>query len=162
MIKIYIGIDIGSEGAISVLRDGQIDEIYKMPWAILSRRNSLDVDAFFTLMMDICNTYDPSTIMVERASMHLQSQKVASSMWFSYGLLLSVIKRTGVRYIELDNKKWQKEFSIKGDTKKQSISVCESLFPSLELRFEKQNKTTKNHNISDAVLIAEYGRRLNL
>lgn len=157
-----IGIDIGKKGVLAVMTNGQIQDIHKMPWGILSKRKALDVDEFERLLNELIDEYDIDVIALERASMHLQSQKVASSMWFSYGLMLGVIKRLKIKYIELDNKTWQKEFSITGDTKTQSISVCESLFPTLALRFERQKANTKNNNISDAVLIAEYVRRRKL
>ena len=154
-----IGIDIGEKGVLAVMTNGQIQDVYKMPWGILSKRKALNVDEFECLLTELIDEYKIDVIALERASMHLQSQKVASSMWFSYGLLLGVIKRSKIRYIELDNKTWQKEFAITGDTKSQSISICEALFPTLVLRFDRQKANTKNNNISDAVLIAEFVRR---
>jgi len=157
-----IGIDIGEKGVLAVMTNGQIQDVYKMPWGILSKRKALDVDKFERLLNQIIDEYQIDVIALERASMHLQSQKTSSAMWFSYGLMIGVIKRSKIKYIELDNKTWQKEFGIKGDTKAQSISICEALFPTLELRFERQKANTKNNNISDAVLIAEYVRRKKL
>lgn len=157
MSKTFIGIDIGNQGAISVLRNGAVDEVYPIPLINLAGRKTSNRH----MIIDILNDHNPDVVVIEEASKHLQSQLVATSMWFAFRGILDACEDANIRYVIVSAKQWQKEFGFKpGDKKAQSIAICKALFPTCSLKF-KPKQRTENDNISDAILLAEYGRRKN-
>jgi hypothetical protein len=151
----YIGIDIGNEGAIAILMGGFVDDILPMPVTTLAKRRTTDRASLLASLSD----HPDSTVIVEEASQHLQSQKVAASMWFSYRGVLDALEDSKMRFVLVPARTWQKEFSFRpGNTKEQSIATCKSLFPTLSLKRTPKRKNDDD-NFADAVLLAEYGRR---
>ena len=158
MEKIYVGIDIGNSGAIAVMQDGQISDIFEMPVTTLAKRKTSCRQGIKHLLQ----FPQEAVVIVEECSQHLQSQKTAASMWFGFRGVLDAIEECHLRYVIVSPKTWQKEFSFKsGNTKGQSIATCKSLFPTLSLKRTDSSKNDDD-NFSDAVLLAEYGRRNNL
>jgi Holliday junction resolvasome RuvABC endonuclease subunit len=96
--------------------------------------------------------YDGTHAFIERVSSSPQ-MGVVSAFTFgkSYGFLRGILTGLGIPYEEVTPATWQKAMGCltKGD-KNVSKARCQQLFP--------QVKAT--HAIADAVLIAEYGRRL--
>ena len=73
-----------------------------------------------------------------------------------YGTLLGILKTLKIPYEEIAPKKWQKAMLGSGrrtrkENKKLSLEKAKSLFPYLNIG--------KHDGKSDALLIAEYGRR---
>lgn len=157
MNKPYAGIDIGNAGAICDLLEGQVDDIHPMPVTTLAKRKTVDRDALKSLLRG-----DYQCVVIEECSQHLQSQKVAASMWFSYRGILDAMEDIGCRYVTVPARAWQKEYNFKkGNTKEQSIATCKALFPGLSLKRTPRSKKDDD-NFADAVLLAEYGRRKQL
>ena len=155
---LYIGIDIGNQGAICLLLNGQVDDIYPMPLTTLAKRKTVSREG----LVDLLQMKDIKSVIIEECSQHLQSQKVAASMWFSYRGILDAMEDLGVRYETVPARTWQKEYRFKkGNTKEQSIATCKSLFPGLTLNRTPRSKKDDD-NFADAVLLAEYGRRKEL
>lgn len=159
--KTYIGIDIGVSGAITSIRDGKLGLTIAMPVTKLGGRNTSDRYAITEFIESEKKLAHDVVIVVEACSKHLQSQSVAASMWFSYMAVICAIQDTDCRYQLIAAKKWQSEYSISKDTKALSIQKAKELFPGVLLK-HKPTLKHENDNISDSILLAEYGRRKNL
>lgn len=156
--KTYAGIDLGNEGAIAIMRDGKIEEIHPMPLQMLAKKKTVStsdlVDLFEKCSLD-------TVVVIEECSAHLQSQRVAASMWFGFRGILEAMETLRYRWVLAPAKVWQKEFAFTSGNalKEQSVATARSLFPDLSLARKVGGRD--DHNFSDAVLLAEYGRRRN-
>jgi len=80
----------------------------------------------------------------------------------NYGLIEGVCIGVGIPYTIVPPREWQKVMlsgvSKKLNTKAASILIAKRLYPGVSLR-ATERCTTDHHGMSDALLIAEYGRR---
>lgn len=149
MSRLYIGIDPGSGGGVAFIR-GSSRKAFKMP--------SVDHD-----LWDMLVGNDPATVVIEQVNASPQ-MGVVSAFKFgkSVGLIRGVCIAAGLQMAYVTPQKWQKEFGLivkgrglgQGDTDKKNRNkskACE-LFPELKI----------THATADALLLAEYGRRLGL
>jgi len=167
MGKTYIGIDHGNEGAASVLFPDGSFAVMKLPTYILAGRKTVDSNKLNQYLeywvYDIRVTGDV-VFVIEEASKHIQSQLAASSVWFGYRGVIEAVSRLGKRFAFISAKKWQKEFGINGKgtgTKAKSIAMAKQLFPGINLK-KSERARKDDDNIADSILLAEYGRRMNL
>lgn len=147
---IYIGIDPGITGGIAALSsDGHILLAAKMPateldlWTLVSQlplnRGVLDTDR---------------RAMIEKAQ-PMPKQGIVSAFTYGrgYGALLMTLTAAGIPFDQVTSPVWQQALSCrsKGD-KNVTKRRAQQLWPS----------RTITHAIADALLIAEYGRRLEV
>lgn len=158
---IILGIG-GLTGSLCVLAPGFSPSLYPMP--VISVRNKLkktttyNLEKIKTLIIDV----KPTHVLLEYAqSMPLQG--VASSE--CYGLMKGLLFGLGVRTNIVKARTWQKvmlplNYKEKyKSTKEASIASAKELYPNTSLkRTTRSNKDC--HGMSDALLIAEYGRLL--
>jgi len=162
----YIGIDIGKQGAICVLReDGHIVARAKIPMI----KNEVDYHA----LNDTLEDYEGFNGMVvfEKLGVIFGSSKVtAFSMGYQAGALEMCCIANAIRYTMVPAKKWQEHMfegqtkiykkGTKGplDTKAMALIAAKRLFPTTNLMMSE--KSTVPHNgFVDALLMAEYARR---
>lgn len=140
----YIGIDPGQSGGIAVIsarHEGDIIKTWKMPeterdiWLILPTARSINCFAFIE-------------------SVHsMPKQGVSSSFKFgqNFGTLLGLLTASMIPFERVTPQKWQKAIGCmsKGD-KNVTKRKAQELFPSVKV----------THAIADALLIAEYCRRV--
>lgn len=135
---VVIGIDPGQSGGIVLLSDSWILP-HKMPE---TERDIVDL---------LEETKPPRFAFIEFVH-SMPRQGVASSFKFGrgYGFLRGVLSALSIPFEDVTPQKWQKEMRCltKGD-KNVSRAAAQRLWP--EIRW--------THAISDAALIAEYGRR---
>lgn len=145
----YIGIDPGKSGGIAMVSGAAI-RTAKMP----------EVSAeFWQIIKDL----EPTAVIVEKVN---AGPKMGSSAAFKFGQNVGMISAfcyaAGHRVVYVSPQRWQKEFSLivtgrglgQNDTAKKNRNkqkACE-LFPSVKI----------THAVADALLLAEYGRRMKL
>lgn len=144
-MSIFLGIDPGQSGGIAVLGLGANPAAWKIPeterdvWASLY---DLELDSF-----------SQPVLAVIEAVHSMPKQGVASSFKFgrSYGFLRGCLIASGIPFEEVTPQKWQKALGClsKGD-KNTTKRRAQQLFPSLKI----------THATADALLLAEYARRL--
>ena len=147
---LYVGIDPGNTGALAVLDAAG--------WC----KNIVDFGTpGYTDWVGIDNTYK---VMLEKVNA-MPKQGVSSTfkLGMAYGYNIGMLEAWGISYTFVTPAKWQASMydsaARTGNTKKDSLALARRLFPELarnELRLEK------HHNRSDALLLAEYCRRLYL
>ena len=144
----YIGIDPGKGGGIAVLSaDGRVLMAVKMPE---TERDILDALKGHPWRSDGA----PAVAMLEFVRSSPQ-MGVASSFQFGrgYGGLRMALVATGIPFDEVIPRKWQAAMQcLSGCDKSVTRRRAQELFPSVKA----------THAISDALLIAEYGRRFHL
>lgn len=138
---LIIGIDPGKSGGIAIL--------YPDIAPIVTKLDCTETDVRSWLMGNMegkCFGYIESVHSMPK-------QGVASSFKFgqSYGFLRGLLVGIGIPFEEVTPQKWQKAMGCmtKGD-KNVTKSKAQQLFPGVNV----------THAIADALLIAEYGRRL--
>lgn len=150
---IVLGIDPGASGCIAAIEDGTqpIERRWiECPKYCLLTDTETDISnwlSFFSPMGDC-----PVHAFIERVH-SMPKQGVASSFKFgqSYGFLRGLLIGHGIPFEEVTPQKWQKEMGCltKGD-KNVSKAKAQQLFPREKIV----------HANADALLIAEYGRRV--
>lgn len=150
-MKKYIGIDPGAHGGIAVLSDdGSVVEVAKMPTTPMD-------------LLDFLSKYkDDSYCILERVG-GLPGQGGSAMFNFGkgYGHLQMALLALGIPTNDVTPNKWEKSFQLgssgkygKTEWKNRLKAKAQQLFPSLGRKITLAT--------CDALLIAEYGRRLSL
>lgn len=182
-MKVRIGIDPGKYGAISIFKDGKLDEAF--PFPLLGKGSGAVVDEYrlSEILKDLSN-YDDVFVCLE--NVHAVQQSGATSAFnfgdncgFIRGLLTAFeipfektlakdwqkFSWTGVTKVRLPDKYRKKKNSderikVKGkvDTKATSTIAAQRLFPTFDFRGPNATPRKKNPHdgIVDATLIGYY------
>ena len=144
---IVMGIDPGKSGGIAVIADGQA-EAWKMPD---TERDILDL---------IASTGAELAVMEKVGATPQMGVVSAFQFGYSSGVLRAAVLAARVRLELVAPSTWQRAFGLvvrgrrlaKGDTAKKNRNKAraQEMFPGLKI----------THATADALLLAEYGRRL--
>jgi len=159
-----IGIDPGLHGGLAVLdKEGALKHLFDMPIFPVKKGKSTkydyDVVELYKMISKVSSS--DSKVFVEKTQGLPSGYGVQASWWLGKceGLLEGVLVTLKLSYEFVKPQVWQKHFGItrtKGDKKAQSFRIASQLFPSAEL---KTSRGRKLDGRSDALLIAEWGRR---
>lgn len=152
---VYVGIDPGLDGAIAVIKEGQVIAIHDMPTRKLNAsKREVDVTALDTLLW----SFDSAAICVEDVNTH-PSWSAGSSFTFgkAYGIVLSVVELRLCPYVRVKPSVWKKAtLSGTDQSKEAAITRVQNLFPGVDLGAKP------SHDRAEAVLLAVYARSLGL
>lgn len=162
---IIIGIDNGQKGAIAIITPCGEVEVWPMPVISVGTKKVYD-----ELSIDnIVNMYDahvltdmqPHAFIEKAQAMPKQGGVSMFNFGVGYGLIRGMLVAGRVPYTIVRPQEWQKEMlqgESKDDTKAASILVAKRMFPGISLK--RTDRCRKDcDGMSDALLIAEYGRR---
>ena len=156
MYDIFIGIDPGVNGAVSILQpDGTPVACFEVPVLKDGSRKTINTRA---LSIALAAYKDKKVFCcIERVNA-MPKQGVASTFAFgrSFGQLEGIASAFGWSLLHVRPKEWQKNFFKFGagaDSKEKSRQIALGLYPSIDLSLKK------HHNKADSLLIAEFGRR---
>jgi hypothetical protein len=165
MNKLYLGIDNGISGALALI-DSDSKVAWTMPMPIEKRGKTSEVavrclyDELQGLSLD-----NNVTVVYEGPAKHSKGVLALTSTHECFGCVRTVLALLGLRtHIITQPRTWQKEFwnSVAGyDTKAESVRMAKMLWPEQDFLRTPKCKTPDN-GITDALLIAEYGRRKGL
>lgn len=170
-IKYYIGIDIGSHGAIAVRNSANNETIiHVMP--VIAK--VLDTNKLSTIL----SKYQDKDCHVVFEDLHALYKASASSTFsfgFSCGAVEALVSAYNLPYTKVRAVDWQKSMftgirqikkvasnkkGFKVDTKAMALISCKRLFPGLRLVAPESTRATKPHDgIVDAILQSEYCKR---
>jgi len=157
--RLYCGIDPGQDGAFAALdEDGQVVGLFGFDK--LSERDLFD-GLMSWMSADDSAESKPMWCMLERVGAR-PLQGVASSFKFgmSYGFVRCALFAAAIPFDEVTPAKWQEKMRCpkgeKKDKKKINRERAQQLFPDVYMTLSGE------HAVADALLIAEYGRRLRL
>lgn len=143
---IYIGIDPGAKGAMTILGESAV-KIYPF-----------DPTKYISVLREIHERELDCVCCIE-AVHSISGQGIASSFRFgqTYGYLLGLLEAFGISYQPITPQKWKKEFGLNSD-KTGSVEVCKRLFPGVSLlRTERSRKD--DDNMAESALLALYAKR---
>ena len=160
----YAGIDPGKDGAVVVIDvNGKILDKKKIP--LISgkgTKNEYDIPGVVSLIAD---QPKPTLFILEKSQpMPMSGMLAQLQRGFSSGLWQGILCAFALPYEVVHPKTWQKVFfrDVNAeDTKQASIIVAKRLWPGEDWRRSARAKVP-DVGFTDAVLLAEYGRRLLL
>lgn len=139
-----MGIDPGKSGGVAIVSpQGKVQAVYKFADKTLT-----DLYELFLYFDTICSFF----CFIENVHA-MPKQGVTSSFTFGkqYGGLLMLLTCFRIPYEKVAPVKWQRTLGcLSGGDKNVTKSKAQELFPSLKI----------THAIADALLVAEYGRRI--
>jgi len=173
MSGLYVGIDNGLDGAITVLdKKGKILQMFVMPsfTNILKTKtkkgnfktqgeiDSVAIKEFF----DMGATWSRLTVLIEKPA-GSKGVKPAVSMAASYYTLKTIFKMHGVTPLNVTALRWQKTFWTKPrgcqrDTKDYAAEAAKKIWPD-EDWLATPRCSTVHDGLVDSALIAEYARK---
>jgi crossover junction endodeoxyribonuclease RuvC len=140
----YIGVDPGKSGAVVAITSEGIK-------ICRNDMTEADLGSFFKTFEE---SWEPVFAMIERVH-SMPKQGVSSTFKFgeNYGFLRGCLISAGIPFEEVTSQKWQKFMGClsKGD-KNVTKARAQQLFPGIKVI----------HQIADALLIAEYCRRVHV
>ena len=158
---IIFGIDPGVSGAISILKNKEVIDVFEMPTMIDGKKNKKQVNGS-ELTSIIMNTIDfkndefkkeEVVIVVEHVNA-MPGQGVTSM--FNFGQSFGVIKgicaalRLPIHFIRPT--KWKKHFNLINTNKDASRTKVIEVYPKISNKLSRK----KDSNKADAILIARY------
>jgi hypothetical protein len=157
---IYVGIDPGLGGALAVI-DGHAVKLYDTPTAFIGTKGKRDY--LIANMADILMRHgkDETESFAVVESVHsMPAQGVASSFSFGRGLGIweGVLSALQIPYAKVAPQTWKKAllFDMPRDNKDSSRIAATRLFPNAADMLARK----KDDGRAEALLMAEYGRRL--
>ena len=141
----FIGVDVGKGGAIAVIHaDNTVAS------SVFSEEEYRDI---------IFRLRGNAFAVVE--DVHAMPKQGVTSMFnFGYnkGWIMGLLYANGVHTQLVSPQRWKKAFSLDGD-KKKSVDCARRLFPGVSL-FATPRCKKPHDGIAEALLMAEYGRRI--
>lgn len=176
--SVYMGIDPGSKGFISVLKQENGEKVFEF-------YSIEDNDAYQLgdILSEIKHKYQNVTCVMEEVhAIFGSSAKSTFSFGEINGILKGLLIANKIPYHLVAPKTWQKEMWDNKDlvvayktikikdkdvikkevnTKQTSFNTAKRIFPHIDLRKTERCKKSDDNKV-DSLLIAEYGRRKNL
>jgi hypothetical protein len=156
-----VGIDIGIWGAIAVLDcDSNYPQVIRIPRCCRkgNRRCGVAYGELTAILLDEFKfKRNPNCIWLEKT--FTQPMMGRPSCWnigHQQGFFEGFFQGHMLPYQLVRPQVWKKEFGLIGRDKESSIEVASRLFPTVDIVGKNQKF---DHNVADALLVAEYGRR---
>lgn len=145
-----VGLDPGLKGGIAILSDSI--SVHPMP----VDERGVDVQKLFALLPQ-----SPTHVFIEEPFLlTVQGARSALTIGVNFGRILGVLEYGKHAYARIHPLIWQRAVGItkNGNTKAQSVSLCQRLYPHVPLIPERCR--VPHDGIADALLIAHYGKAL--
>lgn len=153
---VFIGIDPGKKGAISVLTNemSKIDvPIWDMPCLPNGEIDTLMIYSYLAVF----DKYSTFVVLEKAQAMPKQGVKSIFTYAQGYGKIKGLLEFLSFSYEEVRPLKWKKEFSL-GKDKKDSVTTAIKLFPDIKSQFYGKRGGIKDGR-AESLLMAEYARR---
>ena len=154
---IIIGIDPGIKGAICILKDGKILDVFDMPIMPVGKKNKSQVNG-----SQIYNEIKKVTVNEEKTNIKVVIEQVSAmpgqgvTSMFNFGQSFGVLKGIfSAMQIPMDfvsPVKWKKHFNLINTQKDSSRTKAIEFFPYISHKLSRK----KDANKADAILIASF------
>ena len=152
---IIFGIDPGVSGAICVLKEGKILEVYEMPTMIDGKKNKRQVNGaeVTNIFLKESNNEDKIKVVVEHVTA-MPGQGVTSMFNFgqSFGVLKGICAALKLPIYFVRPVKWKEHFNLIKTNKDASRTKVIEIFPYISSKISRK----KDSNKADSILIAKY------
>ena len=152
---IIIGIDPGVSGAICILTDGKITEIYEMPTMIDGKKNKKQVNGAEVtniINKELVNEKDINVVIEHVSAMPGQGVTSMFNFGQSFGVLKGICAALKLPVYFIRPVKWKKHFNLINTEKDASRTKVIEVFPYISSKISKK----KDANKADAILIARF------
>ena len=150
-----IGIDPGLSGAIAILEDNKIEELFDMPVMPDGKKNKRQLNSalLVKLIKDSIKNLEDTVMVVEQVNA-MPGQGVTSMINFgqTFGAIKGICAALGLPIFFVRPAKWKKHFELINSSKDASRTKAIEMYPSISEQLSKK----KDVNKSDAILIARY------
>ena len=149
------GIDPGISGAISILENKKIIEIYDMPTMIDGKKNKKQVNGsqVANIFKEKIETNKEISVVVEHVNA-MPGQGVTSMFNFgqSFGVIKGICSALSLPIHFIRPTKWKKHFNLINTNKDASRTKVIEIYPEISSKLSRK----KDANKADAILIARY------
>ena len=150
-----IGIDPGLSGAIAILENNKVLDIYDMPVMSEGKKNKRQLNSaqLVKILKDNILENEEVSVIVEQVNA-MPGQGVTSMFNFgqTFGAIKGVCAALGLSIFFVRPSKWKKHFELINSSKDSSRTKAIEIYPLLSNELAKK----KDVNKSDAILIARY------
>ena len=150
-----IGIDPGLSGAIAVMHDKKVINMYDMPVMAEGKKNKrqLNSSQLVNIIKDNINEDEETIVVVEQVNA-MPGQGVTSMFNFgqTFGAIKGVCAALKLPIFFVRPSKWKKHFELINSSKDASRTKVIEMYPTLSGQLAKK----RDVNRSDAVLIAKF------
>ena len=154
---LIIGIDPGIKGAICILKDGVVIDVFDMPVMPVGKKNKSQVNGsqIYNEIQKVIENKDKQDIkvVIEQVSA-MPGQGVTSMFNFgqSYGVLKGIFSAMQIPMDFVSPVKWKKYYNLINTQKDSSRTKAIEFFPYISAKLSRK----KDVNKSDAILIARF------
>ena len=152
---IIIGIDPGVSGAISVLENKKVIDIFEMPTMIDGKKNKKQVNGsqITNIIKEEINKKKEIIVVVEHVNA-MPGQGVTSMFNFgqSFGVIKGICSALSIPIYFVRPTKWKKYFNLIKTNKDASRTKVIQAYPEISNQLSRK----KDSNKADAILIARY------
>ena len=150
-----IGIDPGLSGAIAVLENNKVLNIFDMPVMPEGKKNKRQLNSaqLVSLIKENLKSSEEVVVVVEQVNA-MPGQGVTSMFNFgqTFGAIKGVCAALGLPIFFVRPSKWKKHFELINSSKDSSRTKAIEMYPALSNQLAKK----KDVNKSDAILIARF------
>ena len=150
-----IGIDPGLSGAIAVLENNQVLNIFEIPVMSEGKKNKKQLNSalLVNLLKENINKEEEVAVVVEQVNA-MPGQGVTSMFNFgqTFGALKGICAALELPIFFVRPSKWKKHFELINSSKDASRTKAIEMYPKLSNQLSKK----KDVNKSDAILIARF------
>ena len=150
-----IGIDPGLSGAIAILEDNKIKELFDMPVMPDGKKNKRQLNSalLVKLIKNSIKNLDDTVMIVEQVNA-MPGKGVTSMFNFgqTFGAIKGICAALGLPIFLVRPAKWKKHFELINSSKDASRTKAIEMYPSISDQLSKK----KDVNKSDAILIARF------
>ena len=152
---IIIGVDPGISGAISILENKKIIEVYDTPTMIEGKKNKRQINGaqVANIIKERINDEKEVVVVVEHVNA-MPGQGVTSMFNFgqSFGVLKGICAALNLPIYFVRPTKWKKHFNLIKTNKDASRTKVIEAYPEISSKLHRK----KDSNRADAILIALY------
>ena len=154
---LIIGIDPGIKGAICILKDGVVIDVFDMPVMPVGKKNKSQVNGsqIYNEILKVTENKDKQDVkvVIEQVSA-MPGQGVTSMFNFgqSYGVLKGIFSAMQIPMDFVSPVKWKKYFNLINTQKDSSRTKAIEFFPYISAKLSRK----KDANKADAILIASF------
>ena len=152
---LIFGIDPGVSGAISVLENKKVIEVFDMPTMIDGKKNKKQVNgAYVTNIIKERTDGEKEIVVVVEHVNAMPGQGVTSMFNFgqSFGVIKGVCSALSIPIYFVRPTKWKKYFNLIKTNKDASRTKVIEVYPHISSKLSRK----KDSNKADAILIARY------
>ena len=150
-----IGIDPGLSGAIAILDDNKIIELFDMPVMPDGKKNKRQLNSalLVKLIKDNIKNLENTVMIVEQVNA-MPGQGVTSMFNFgqTFGAIKGICAALGLPIFFVRPAKWKKHFELINSSKDASRTKAIEMYPYISEQLAKK----KDVNKSDAIIIARF------